>query len=98
MDAKAAAIDQLLSAIQKRINEKDDAIEKAKLGTDKKEVKAAVKSLGKERKMFLNEYAAASDAKAGFYKRFSKEAEKKVDGYNQMVELKLKATLSAASQ
>ena len=98
MDVKAAALDQRLSDIQKQINEKDDSIEKAKLGTDKKEAKAAVKSLGKERKMFLKEYAAASDEKDEFYKRFSKEVEKKIEGYNKIVEAKLKMTLSAASQ
>jgi hypothetical protein len=98
MEVKAAAMDQMLSAIQKRINEKDDAIEQAKLGTDKKEVKAALKVLNKERKAFLNEYSDASDAKSAFYRRFAQEAEKRVEGYNKIVELRLKATLSSSAQ
>ena len=98
MEVKAAAMDQVLSAIQKRINEKDDAIEQAKLGTDKKEVKAALKVLNKERKALLNEYSAASDARSAFYKRFAEEAEKRVEGYNKLVELRLQATLSSSAQ
>ncbi len=65
---------------------------------DKKEVKAAVKSLGKERKAFLKEYTGASDEKDEFYKKFSNEAGEKVEGYNQIVQVKLKMTRSAASQ
>ena len=57
MEAQAAAFNSELSAIQKQINEKDTAIEQVRLGTDKKEVKAAIKSLTKERKLFLKDYA-----------------------------------------
>jgi hypothetical protein len=98
MDAQAADLDRRLSEMQKRIDEKDDAIEKAKLGTDKKAAKTAVKALNKERKMELKEYAGASDEKDRFYKKFSKEAEKKVEGYNKITAAKLRITLSAASQ
>jgi hypothetical protein len=98
MDAQAALLDQKLSEIQKQINEKDDAIEKARLITDKKEMKAAVKSLTKEHKQLMNEYSGASDRKDAFYKKFSKEIEKKAEGYNKTAEQKLRETLSAASQ
>lgn len=98
MEVRAAALDQRLSDIQQRIDEKDAAIEKARLITDKKEAKAAVKSFSKERKIFLTEYTDASDEKDEFYKKFSKEIEKKIEGYNKTVEVKLKTTLSAASQ
>jgi len=97
MDVQAGALDFRLSAIQKRINEKDDAIEKAKLGTDKKEVKAAVKALGKERKTFLNEYTDTRDEKEKFYATFSEEVEKKIEAYNKMIEVKKQMALSAAS-
>ena len=98
MDARAAALDQKLSAIQKQINGKDDAIEQAKLGTDKKAMKAAVKSLAKEHKLLMKDYSAASDEKDEFYETFSKEIEKKARGYNKIIESKLGETLSAASQ
>jgi hypothetical protein len=98
MDVQAADLDHRLSAIQKRINEKDNAIENARLGTDKKVRKAAVKNLNKEHKLLLKEYAAASDEKDAFYKKFSREIEKKTEGYNKIVEEKLKETMAAASQ
>ena len=97
-EAQAAALDRRLSAIQKQINEKEDAVEKAKLGTDKKAMKAEVKLLNKEHKALLKEYSAASGHKDAFYKKFSKEIEKKVEGYNKTVEAKLRETLSAASE
>jgi hypothetical protein len=98
MDVQASDLDSRLSEIQKRINEKEDAIEKAKLGTNKKEAKAAVKSLGKERKTILKEYTDTRDKKDKFYKTFSKEVEKKMEGYNKITAMKLQMTLSAASQ
>lgn len=98
MGAKAADLDRRLSEIQKRIDEKDDAIEKAKAGTDKKAAKAAVKALNKERKLVLKEYTNANDERDEFYKKFSKEAEKKVESYNAITAAKLQMTLSAASQ
>ncbi len=98
MEAQAEGLDRKLSEIQKRINEKDDAIEKAKTGTDKKEAKAVVKSLHKERKTILKEYTGTSDKKDEFYKKFSKEAEKKMKDYNKIVAMKLQMTLSAASR
>ena len=98
MEVKAAAFDHRLSAIQKQINEKDDAIEKAKLGTDKKAMKAAVKLLTKEHKLLMKEYTMASEGKEAFYKKFSKEIEKKTERYDKIVESKLRETLSAASQ
>lgn len=97
-DAMALDLDRRLSEIQKRINEKDDAIEQAKLGADKKAAKAAVKSLNKERKAILKEYTDTNDKKDGFYKTFSSEVEKKVEGYNKIAAVKLQMTLSAASQ
>ena len=97
MDVKAGALAQNLSDIQKKINGKDDEIERAKLGPDKKAAKETVKNLNKERKTFLKEYSNASDEKDKFYKKFSKEAEKKIEGYNKIVESKKQMTLSAAS-
>jgi len=98
MNVQAAALDQKLSAIQKQINEKESAIETARLGTDKKARKEAVKGLTRERKQLLKEYSAASGEKDAFYKKFSKEVEKRTEGYNKIVESKLNETLSAASQ
>jgi hypothetical protein len=98
LETQAAIFDLTLSAVQKQIDEKDNAIEKARLGTDKKAVKAAVKSLTKERKLFLKEYTAESDKKTEFYKQFAKEAEKKIDYYNKMVEEKLKQAQASALQ
>ena len=98
MDLQAAAFDHKLSAIQKQINEKENAIEQAKLDTDKKAMKAAVKNLNKEHKLLLKEYSAASDEKDAFYKKFSKEVEKRAERYNKITGSKLKETLSAASQ
>lgn len=98
MDVRAADLDHKLSAIQKRINEKDSAIENAKLGTDKKAMKAAVKSLNKEHKLLEKEYDKASEEKDAFYEKFSKEIEKKTEHYNKIMGSKLKETLSAASQ
>jgi len=98
MDAQAAALDGKLSAIQRQINEKESAIENARRGTDKKAMKEAVKSLTKERKLLLKEYTTASEEKDAFYKKFSKEVEKRTEGYNKIVESKLNETLSAASQ
>lgn len=97
MDLQAAAFDQKLSAIQKQIDGKDDGIAKAKLDPDKKAGKAAAKALSKERKQLLNEYSDERDAKDKFYKKFSKDVEKKMKGYNRIVEEKLRTTLSAAS-
>ncbi len=97
MDAKAAAHDRRLSAIQKQINENETAIEQAKLGADKKAAKAEVKNLTKEHKALLKAYSAASDQKDAFYKKFAKEVEKRTEGYSKLLELKLKETLSAAS-
>lgn len=97
MESQAADLDQRLSDIQKQIDGKDDALEKARLITDKKESKAAVKNLGKERKALLKEYSAASDQKDDFYKRFSKEVEKRTLGHLKLLEDSLQATLSAAS-
>ncbi len=98
MDVQASDFERRLSAIQKHIDEKDDAIEKAKLGTDKHEVKAAVKDLSRERKTFLKDYSEVRDEKEDFYKQFSKEIEKKIEGYNKTVKLKLKITQAAALQ
>lgn len=97
MDVKAGALAQNLSDIQKKINGKDDEIERAKLGPDKKAAKETVKTLNKERKAFLKEYSNASDEKDKFYKKFSKEVEKKIEGYTKTVESKKQMTLSAAS-
>lgn len=98
MEAQAAALNSELSAIQKQINAKDDAIEEAKLGTDKKASKAAVKALTKDRKQLLKEYSAASGKKASFYKQYSKELEIRTKRYNKITEEKLQEALSAASQ
>ena len=97
MENQAADLDQRLSDIQKQIDGKDAAIEKARLITDKKESKAAVKNLGKERKALLKEYSAASDRKDDFYKQFSKEVEKRTLSHIKLMEDSLQATLSAAS-
>ena len=97
MEAQAADLDQRLSDIQKQIDGKDEAIEKARLITDKKESKAAVKNLGKERKALLKEYSGASDQKDDFYKQFSKEVEKRTLAHLKLLEESLQATLSAAS-
>lgn len=97
MENQAAGLDQRLSDIQKQIDGKDEAIEKARLITDKKESKAAVKNLGKERKALLKEYSGASDQKDDFYKQFSKEVEKRTLGHLKLLEDSLQATLSAAS-
>lgn len=97
MENQAADLDQRLSDIQKQIDGKDAAIEKARLITDKKESKAAVKNLGKERKALLKEYSEASDQKDDFYKQFSKEVEKRTLGHLKLLEDSLQATLSAAS-
>ncbi|HAN05932.1 MAG TPA: hypothetical protein DCW72_03875 [Elusimicrobia bacterium] len=97
MENQAADLDQRLSDIQKQIDGKDDAIEKARLITDKKESKAAVKNLGKERKALLKEYSGASDQKDDFYKQFSKEVEKRTLAHLKLLEDSLQATLSAAS-
>lgn len=97
MAAQATDCDRVLSSIQKQINEKEKAIESAKLGTEKKAVKAAVKSLTKERKILLKEYSAENDKKTAFYKQFSKELAKKADAYNKIVIRKLKEAQSAAA-
>lgn len=97
-DVQAAEFDHRLSAIQKQINEKEKAIEEAKLDADRKAVKAAVKALTKEHKQLLKEYGTAADQKETFYKKFSKVIEKKTEGYNKTIESKLRETLSAASQ
>ncbi|MGD9642586.1 MAG: hypothetical protein AB7V08_07580 [Elusimicrobiales bacterium] len=97
MEVQAADLDQRLSDIQKQIDGKDEAIEKARLITDKKESKAAVKNLGKERKALLKEYSGASGRKDDFYKQFSKEVEKRTRAHIKLLEDSLQATLSAAS-
>jgi Sec-independent protein translocase protein TatA len=97
METQAADHDLALSAIQKRIDAKDDEIAKAKLGTEKKTVKAAVKSLTKEHKLLLKEYGAANDKKTEFYKQFSKEIAKKTEDYNKIALENLKQVQSAAS-
>ena len=98
MASQAALFSSELSSIQKQIDGKDAAIEKARLGADKKAVKTAVKELSRERKQLLKEYSAASDEKAGFYEQFSKELEKKTEQYGRIVNEKLKEAMSAASQ
>ncbi|MCX5791349.1 MAG: hypothetical protein NTY45_03900, partial [Elusimicrobia bacterium] len=98
MAAQATALDQTLSDIQGRIDEKDNAIAKARLGTDKKAVKAEVKGLTKERKLLLKEYSAASDKKADFYKQFSDEIEKRTNNYNKATLKKLGEAQAAAAQ
>lgn len=97
MENQAADLDQRLSDIQKQIDGKDADIEKARQIANKKESKAAVKNLGKERKALLKEYSEASDQKDDFYKQFSKEVEKRTLGHLKLLEDSLQATLSAAS-
>lgn len=97
MENQAADLDQRLSDIQKQIDGKDADIEKARQIANKKESKAAVKNLGKERKALLKEYSAASDQKDDFYKQYSKEVEKRTQAHLKLLEDSLQATLSAAS-
>lgn len=97
MEGQAADLDQRLSDIQKRIDGKDGDLEKARLIANKKESKAAVKNLGKERKALLKEYSEAADQKEDFYKKFSKEVEKRTQAHLKLLEDSLRATLSAAS-
>jgi hypothetical protein len=97
MEFQAADLDQRLSDIQKQIDGKDEAIVKARQIANKKESKAAVKNLGKERKALLKEYSGARDRKDDFYKQFSKEVEKRTLAHLKLLEDSLRATLSAAS-
>lgn len=97
MEGQAADLDQSLSDIQKRIDGKDGDIENARQIANKKESKAAVKNLNKERKALLKEYSKAADQKADFYKQFSKEVEKRTRAHLKLLEDSLRATLSAAS-
>ena len=98
METQATECDQAILDLQKQIDAKENELTQAKLGTEKKAVKAAVKALTKERKQLAKDQSAATAKKAAFYKQFSKDISKKTADYNKIASDKLKEAKTAAEQ